>query len=192
MISKEITLSSERGKYKAPRSKHKAPSPGLLNQSHLFTNLYSLRSSFGAQLVEYSAGMSLNSVFTDKQRLGNFPVAHSFGDELEDLQLTLGNTQVSETGLINDKRYSTHDQHFLYDHDFFFTRQLQSQPDTETDEEKSNQSTVDFYRVLDNNKSVFKVFKEGDQNSAAHSVNKTVDENLFFHRIRRRGFYTNQ
>jgi hypothetical protein len=73
---------------------------GLGNQPHLLADLYGLRPAPRAQLVEETAGVSLNSVFTDEEFVGDFAVAQSLRHQFENLELTPGDAEEFQALLI--------------------------------------------------------------------------------------------
>src|ERR1700752_322074 len=70
------------------------------NQTHLLANLNSLCTSLGTQFVEQSTRMGLNGVFADKEFVSNFPVTHSFRNEVENLEFARSHSQFPNLSLV--------------------------------------------------------------------------------------------
>jgi hypothetical protein len=77
----------------------------LRDQSHLFPNLNSLRSSLRAKLVKQPARVSLDSVLTDEEPVGNFAVAHSLGNQFQYFQFTFGYSKVTLSGFVHHEAF---------------------------------------------------------------------------------------
>src|SRR6185369_15670478 len=100
----------------------------LTDQADLFADLYGLRAAFGAELVEETAGVGLDRVFTDEEFFGNLSVAESLGDEFEDLEFAFGDAEASDFCCVQSKWFRRGHRDFFDNHDLFFARQFESEP----------------------------------------------------------------
>src|SRR5262245_13283720 len=153
-----------------------------LNQSHLFRNLNGLCTTFGAEFIQQTARVRFNRVLADEELFRNLTVTHSLRNQLEDLELTFGNSQIANSFCIDYKRFCDRNGDFLKDYNFLFSSQLESKPDPNTRKQDGRQAAIDLDGVLDNDKSIFDVLQKSDENAAAKSVDESVNEGPFVHR----------
>src|SRR6476620_7916279 len=76
----------------------------LRNQSQLFSHLYGLGSSSGAQLIEEPAGVGLYCVFADEELFGDLAVAQAVGNQFQNFQLARSDAEFAQSGLVQSKR----------------------------------------------------------------------------------------
>src|SRR5688500_330193 len=131
--------------------------------------------------------MSLNSVFTDKQFLRDFTIAHSLSDQLEDFEFAFGDSEVFQPLFVQSERHRRR-RHFLYNDNFLLTRQFQPQPDPDTGQQHRNYSAVDLDRVLHDEKTKLDQLEHDDQYAGAKAVDEGVNERLSL----RHGGHNNQ
>src|SRR5688572_2845102 len=141
----------------------------LRNETDFFADLYCLRAAFRAKLVEEPAGVSLDGVLADEKLAGDLAVAQTLGDEFEDLEFTFGDAELSLLVFVDGERPRHRngdfpdDFDFLQEHDLFFAREFESEPDADGGEEGGNQSAIDFDRVLDDNEAKLDQSQQYDQ-----------------------------
>src|ERR1051325_6862271 len=116
------------------------------NESPFLTQLDSLRPPPRSQLVEDAAGMGLDRVLADEELLGDFAVAQTIGDELQDLQLAGGDAQFLEFAGIDLKRTARGNRAFLYDN--LRLRELEPQPDPNTGKDRRPEPAIDLERMF--------------------------------------------
>ena len=150
----------------------------LGNQAEFFAQLHGLRPAFCPQLIENPAGVSLDRVFADEQLLGNLPVAHSHGDQSQDLNFARRDPQVRSFILVRNKTAMSQDRHFFEDDLLFGPGQLQAKPDAEDSKDSSRQAAINFDGMLDHQKSVFSPLEQSDK----YPAQQTIDKDVALHR----------
>src|ERR1051326_2758603 len=99
------------------------------DEPHLFSQLHSLGSAPGAQLIEQAAGVGLDRVFADKELCCDLAIAQTTGNQLEDLQLARRNAKLRLSLLVQSEDLQGRD---LPDNDrFLVLREFESDPDTQ-------------------------------------------------------------
>jgi len=88
--------------------------------------LHRLSSSFGAQLVKQVAGVRLHCVFSYEKFFGDLSIAHALSDELEYLELALGDGKLTQLPCVQREWLRTVDRDFLYDDNFFLPGEFEA------------------------------------------------------------------
>jgi hypothetical protein len=153
----------------------------LRKQPYFFCDLNSLRTSFGAELVEQTARVGLNGVFADEEFFSDLAVGHALGNEFEDFQFALRDAEVLQSLFIYREGHGGRHGDFLNDQDFLFLRQLQAEPDADSCEECGDQAAVDLKRVFDDHEAKLDQPERHNQNSTAQAVDQDVDKRLLLH-----------
>src|SRR6266851_5766763 len=98
--------------------------------------------------------MGLDRVLANKEPPRDLTVAHALRDQFKSLKLAACDAQVLSFSLVRHERFASTDRDFRHNDPLPRSSQLEAKPDTQPGKQGSDQPTVDFHRMLDNQKAI--------------------------------------
>lgn len=147
----------------------------LGDQPGLFAELNRLRAATGSEFVEQAAGVGLHGILADEEAVGDFAVAESGCDQVENFEFAGSDGEFGQALVVGGEGSVLLGR--LVDDDLgFLAGERQAEPYAEGGEEGGDEAGIDFYGVLDDEESVFGEFKDRDEDSAGQAVKEYVAE----------------
>src|SRR5258707_8088071 len=102
--------------------------------------------------------MRLDRVLAHKKLPRDFAVAHPFRDQFKDLKLAPRDAQVLSFLVVRREGFRSPDRDFLHNGPLPPSSQLAAKPDTKNRKRRRDQSAINLYRMLDDQKAIFRQF----------------------------------
>src|SRR5882757_11102664 len=102
--------------------------------------------------------MRLDRVLAHKKLSGDLPVTHALGDQFKDLKLAPRDAQVLSFLVVRRERFPSPDRDFLHNDPLLPSSQLAAKPDTNNRKRRRDQSAINLYRMLDDQKAILRQF----------------------------------
>ena len=144
----------------------------LGDEPSLFAELDCLSAALGAELVEETAGMSLDGILADEQLFRDFAVAQAGSDQSQDFVLPRSDSQLGESLIVSREWRAERRGVRLR----LSLRDGEPEPYPQSSKDGRYESAVDFEGVLEDQETVLAELQDRNQDAAAQPVKQDIPE----------------